>query len=130
MKNKQDIGALILRVVLAVIFIGHGAQKFQDGIENSVGWFDSIGLPGFLAYIVAGIELIGGIAMLLGLATRIVGGLFVLVLLGAIMTVQLATGFIGGYAYDLALLAISVYFLLNGSKLFSLDYYISKTRNK
>ena len=130
MKNKQDIGALILRVVLGIIFIGHGAQKFQGGIGNIAGWFDSIGIPGFLAYIVASIELIGGIAMLLGLATRIVGGLFVLVLLGAIVTVQLAAGFIGGYAYDLALLAISAYFLLNGSKLYSLDYYISKARNK
>ncbi|WP_222619010.1 MULTISPECIES: DoxX family protein [Ornithinibacillus] len=130
MINKQDIGALLLRVVLGVIFIGHGVSKFQDGIGSIAGWFDSIGLPGFLAYIVASIELIGGIAMLIGLGTRVVGGLFVLVLLGAIVKVQLATGFIGGYAYDLALLAISAYFLLNGSKLYSLDYYISKAKNK
>ncbi|RKL65252.1 oxidoreductase [Salipaludibacillus neizhouensis] len=130
MKNQQDIGALLLRVVLGIIFIGHGTQKFQGGIENIAGWFDSIGLPGFLAYIVASIELVGGIAIILGLATRIVGGLFVIVLLGAIVTVQLSAGFIGGYAYDLALLAISAYLLLNGSKLFSLDSYILKVRNK
>ncbi|MCM3160750.1 DoxX family protein [Metabacillus litoralis] len=130
MKNKQDISALLLRLVLGVIFIGHGVAKFQGGIGNIAGWFDSIGLPGFLAYAVAIIELVGGIAMLLGLATRIVGGLFVLVLLGAIVKVQLAAGFIGGYAYDLALLAMSAYFLLNGSKLYSLDHYISKARNK
>ncbi len=133
MKIKQDIGALLLRVILGVIFIGHGAEKFQGGIGNIAGWFESIGLPGFLAYIVASIELAGGIAMLLGLATRIVGGLFVLVLLGAILKVQFAAGFIGGYAYDLALVAMSAYFLLNGSKLYSIDYYISKiqeTSNK
>ncbi len=130
MINKQEIGALILRMALGVIFIGHGAQKFQGGIDNTVGWFDSIGLPGFLAYIVAIIELVGGIAMLLGFATRIIGGLFVFVLLGAIVTVQFDAGFIGGYAYDLALLAIASYFLLNGSKLYSVDYYISKARNK
>ncbi|MFC4324232.1 DoxX family protein [Litchfieldia salsa] len=130
MKDKKNIGALLLRVVLGVIFIGHGAEKFQGGIGNIAGWFDSIGLPGFLAYIVASIELVGGIAILLGFATRIIGGLFVLVLLGAIVTVQLAAGFIGGYAYDLALLAISAYFLLNGSQLYSIDYYISKARSK
>ncbi|MFC4401627.1 DoxX family protein [Gracilibacillus xinjiangensis] len=130
MKNKQVIGALLLRVILGVIFIGHGAEKFQGGIGNIAGWFESIGLPGFLAYIVASIELVGGIAMLLGFATRIVGGLFVIVLLGAIVKVQFAAGFIGGYAYDLALVAMSAYFLLNGSQLYSLDNYISKTRNK
>lgn len=129
MKNNQEIGALLLRVVLGIIFIGHGAEKFQGGIGNIAGWFDSIGLPGFLAYIVASIELVGGIAILLGFATRIIGGLFVLVLLGAIVKVQFVSGFIGGYAYDLALIAMSVYFLLNGSKLYSLDNLISKTRN-
>ncbi|MBP3953609.1 DoxX family protein [Bacillus suaedae] len=127
---KQNIGALLLRVVLGVILIGHGVGKFQDGIGNIAGWFDSIGLPGFLAYIVASIELVGGIAMLLGLATRIVGGLFVLVLLGAIVTVQFSAGFIGGYAYDLALLAMSAYFLLNGSTSYSIDQYLSKLKSK
>ncbi|QGH35977.1 DoxX family membrane protein [Gracilibacillus salitolerans] len=127
MTNKEGIGALLLRVVLGIIFIGHGTDKFQGGIANTAGWFDSIGLPGFLAYIVAGLEVVGGIALILGLATRIVGGLFVLLLLGAIIKVQFAAGFIGGYAYDLALLVISAYLLLNGSKLYSLDKYFIKS---
>lgn len=130
MKNKHEFGSLLLRVVLGVIFIAHGAAKFQDGIGNTAGWFDSIGLPGFLAYIVAIIELVGGIAMLLGLGTRMVGGLFVIVLIGAIVTVQFSTGFIGGYAYDLALLAMAAYFLLNGGKDYSIDYFISGARKK
>jgi uncharacterized membrane protein YphA (DoxX/SURF4 family) len=129
MKNTADIGALLLRVVLGLIFIGHGMQKFQGGIANTAGWFDSIGLPGFLAYIVAGLEVAGGIALILGIGTRIVGGLFVLLLAGAIIKVQLAAGFIGGYAYDLALLAISAYLLLNGAKQYSLDHVLSKARN-
>ncbi|QOY35284.1 DoxX family protein [Anaerobacillus isosaccharinicus] len=129
MKEKHEIGALILRVVLGLIFIGHGTQKFQGGIENIAGWFDSIGLPGFLAYIVASLEVVGGIALILGLATRVVGGLFVLLLLGAIIKVQLAVGFIGGYAYDLALLTISLFLLMNGSKLYSLDKLLFKAKN-
>ena len=48
-------------------------MKFSAGISGTVGWFASMGLPGFLAYVVAIIELVGGIAMILGVGTRIVG---------------------------------------------------------
>lgn len=129
MNNKEGIGALILRVVAGIIFMVHGIQKFQGGIGNTAGWFDSIGLPGFLAYIVGGLEVVGGIALILGIAVRIFGGLFAVLLLGAIVTVQLAAGFIGGYAYDLALLAISIYLLLNGSKQYSLDQVLFQSKN-
>ena len=54
MTNKLEIGALVLRVVLGITFFIHGLVKFrQGGIENIVGWFASIGLPGALAYVVA-----------------------------------------------------------------------------
>ncbi|MGY3716212.1 DoxX family protein [Sutcliffiella cohnii] len=126
MKNQQGISALLLRVVLGIIFTAHGTVKFQGGINNIVGWFDSIGLPGFLAYIVAGLELVGGIALILGIGTRIVAGLLALLLVGAIFKVQLAVGFIGGYAYDLALLSIAVYLVINGSKFYSVDNVIGR----
>lgn len=129
MKNKEEIGALILRVIAGIIFLAHGIEKFQGGIGNTAAWFDSIGLPGFLAYLAGGLEVIGGIALILGLGVRLVGGLFVLLLLGAIITVQFAAGFIGGYAYDLALLAISVFLLLSGSRLYALDQLVAKARN-
>ncbi|MGJ9386055.1 DoxX family protein [Salipaludibacillus sp. CF4.18] len=120
MDNKHEIGTLLLRVVLGIVFLAHGSDKFLGGIENTAGWFDSIGIPSFLAYVVATIELVGGIALILGIGTRIVSALFALILIGAIITVQLAVGFIGGYAYDLVLLIVSVHLLLSGSKLLSL----------
>ncbi|MFC0471455.1 DoxX family protein [Halalkalibacter kiskunsagensis] len=126
MVNKNEIGALLLRVTLGIVFIAHGTVKFQGGIENIVGWFDSIGLPGFLAYIVAIMELAGGIALILGLGTRIVSALLALLLIGAIVKVQLAAGFIGGYAYDVVLLVMSVYLFLNGSTLVSLGQLFFK----
>lgn len=129
MKNREGIGALVLRVIAGAIFLAHGIEKFQGGIGNIAGWFDSIGLPGFLAYLVGGLEVVGGIALILGLGVRLVGGLFSLLLLGAIITVQFTAGFVGGYAYDLALLAISVFLLLNGSKLYAVDQTLAKARN-
>ena len=126
---KNEIGALILRVTLGAIFFIHGVVKFQGGIENTAGWFESLGLPGVTAYGVALLEIIGGILLIVGLATRLVAALFALLMIGATVKVKLAIGFLGngqmaGYELDLAFLAIAVYLVINGSKLFSLSKLI------
>ncbi|PGY13154.1 DoxX family protein [Bacillus sp. AFS031507] len=123
---KNEIGALILRVTLGALFLIHGIVKFQGGIENIVGWFESIGLPGFMAYGVALFEIIGGIALIIGLATRLVSTLFGLLMIGAILKVKLSVGLLGngqmaGYELDLAFLAMAVYLAINGSKLLSVS---------
>jgi len=124
--NKLSLTTFLLRFVLGISFFVHGFVKFQGGIENTVGWFDSIGIPGFLAYVVASIELVGGIALILGLGTRIVSALLTLVMVGAILKVKLAIGFLGtaemaGYELDLAFLVIALFLAVNGSKLWSVD---------
>ena len=126
---KNEIGALILRVTLGAIFFIHGVVKFQGGIENTAGWFESLGLPGVTAYGVALLEIIGGILLIIGLATRLVAALFALLMIGATVKVKLAIGFLGngqmaGYELDLAFLAIAVYLVINGSKVFSLSKLI------
>lgn len=130
MTNKYEVSAAILRIILGVSFFVHGLVKFQGGIENTVGWFSSIGLPGFFAYVVALIELVGGLALILGLFTRVVSVLFVLLMLGAIVKVKLAAGFIGngqaGYELDLAFLAMAVSLVITGSKLYAIDSFIFK----
>ena len=136
MNNKFEISTFILRVVLGISFFIHGLTKFQGGIENIVGWFDSIGLPGGLAYVVAVIELVGGLALVLGLGSRVVSILLSLVMIGAIIKVKLAVGFLGngqmaGYELDLAFLAMAVVIAINDSKLFALDQVIfNKQSNK
>jgi len=123
--NKNDAGAVVLRVILGLIFFIHGLSKFQGGIENTVGYFESIGILGFLAYIVAFIELVGGIMLILGIGTRIVSMLFAVIMLGAIFTVKLSAGFLGngqmaGYELDLALLAMAIFLAIANSTSFSL----------
>jgi putative oxidoreductase len=129
MINRFEASTLMLRVILGISFFIHGLVKFQDGIENTVGWFDSIGLPGGLAYVVAIVELVGGIALVIGIGTRIVSVLFSLLLIGAIFKVKFAIGFLGdgqmaGYELDLAFLAMAVFLAINGSKMFGLDQLI------
>ena len=125
MVRKYEIGLLILRVVLGITFLIHGIAKFQMGLGNVAGWFESIGILGFLGYVVAFIELLGGIALILGIGTRIFSALIAIVMVGAIFTSKLSLGFIGevaaGYELDVALLAMAVVLVISGSQLLSLD---------
>ena len=129
---SNEIGKIILRAVLGLTFFIHGLSKFQGGIANTVGFFDSLGIPGFMAYVVAVIELIGGIALFLGLGTRIVSLLFALIMIGAIFTVKLSVTFLGngqmaGYELDLILLAASIYFFFAEKSKLSLDQMFIKS---
>jgi putative oxidoreductase len=131
MNSKFEWSTVILRVVLGITFFVHGLVKFQGGIENTVGWFDSIGLPGVLAYVVATLELVGGLLLVVGFGTRIVSALFVLLMLGATFKAKLALGFLGngqmaGYELDIALMAMALFLAVNGSNMLSLDQVIFK----
>lgn len=77
--------ALLLRVSLGVMLLAHGLllKVFTFGIAGTVGFFESIGYPGVLAYAVILAEIGGGIALILGVWTRAVSLLLVPVLIGA-----------------------------------------------
>ncbi|HEY2422269.1 MAG TPA: DoxX family protein [Neobacillus sp.] len=124
--NKSDIGKVILRAVVGLTFFIHGLSKFQGGISNTAGFFESLGIPGFIAYVTAAVELVGGIALILGLGTRIVTSLFALIMIGAIFTAKLSVGFLGngqmaGFELELVLLAVSIYFVFAEKSKISLD---------
>ncbi|TWI54067.1 DoxX family protein [Halalkalibacter nanhaiisediminis] len=133
MFNKYEVGALILRIFLGLTFFIHGLVKFQGGIGNTAGFFENIGLPGFSAYVVAIIELVGGLALIVGLGTRVVSILFAIIMVVAIFTVKLPAGFLGtpemaGYELDLALLVISIYLAIAKSSLFSVDNVLYRSK--
>jgi len=96
------IGLLVIRVVIGLSFVGHGAQKLfgwfgGHGLKGTGGWFDSIGMkPGVTMALFAGLsELIGGALFALGLLTPFAGILIALTMLVAIVKVsmeQMATG--------------------------------------
>jgi uncharacterized membrane protein YphA (DoxX/SURF4 family) len=131
--NKQDIGTFLLRVMLGISFFLHGLSKFKGGLENTSGWFQSIGIPGFMAYVVGVIELVGGIALIIGLGTRIISALLVFIMAGAIVYVKLPAGFMGngegsGYELDLVLMIIALHLVLNGSRFLSIDSKLPKLK--
>ncbi|WP_377891653.1 DoxX family protein [Alkalihalobacillus sp. R86527] len=126
MKTYPHIGLVIIRLALGILFFSHGFFKFSDGIENTVAFFETIGLSGFLAYVVGIIELTGGVLMILGFGTRVVGVLFSIILIGALLTVKRSTGMLGGYELDIALLAMAFSLILGGGGPLSLWDFLKK----
>ena len=130
--DRKDAGAVVLRVILGLTFFIHGLSKFQGGLGNTAGFFESLGIPGFSAYVVAVIELIGGILLILGIGTRVVSVLFAAIMLGAIFTAKLSAGFLGdgqmaGYELELALLAMAIFLAMANSTAFSLGNKIFRS---
>lgn len=82
--SLQPYTITLLRVSLGVMALAHGLLKvFVFTLPGTVGYFESLGLPGFLAYLTIAAEVGGGIALLLGVYTRWVSLALVPVLLGA-----------------------------------------------
>ena len=109
--------AFALRVALGVLSLAHVSLKiFVFTPAGTAGFFQSLGLPGALAYLVIAVELLGGVALLLGVYARYAALAMVPVLLGAIVTVHGAAGFFftnahGGWEFPafwiVALLALA-----------------------
>jgi len=82
--RSSDYAALVLRLALGTLFIAHALLKyFVFTLPGTEQFFVSVGFPGYLAYVTFGVELIGGILLLLGVATRAVAVVLIPVLLGA-----------------------------------------------
>jgi putative oxidoreductase len=100
-----DLAAFILRVTQGIFFIIHGGLKlFVFTPAGTAQFFESIGFAGFLAYPVIAAEVLGGIALLLGIGTRWVALALVPLMLGTIYAPHGAAGFFfsnpgGGWEY-------------------------------
>ncbi|USG65840.1 DoxX family protein [Brevibacillus ruminantium] len=132
--RRTEWGLLLVRVVVGISFVLHGLSKFQMGLDQVAGWFASMGIPGFLAYAVAFVELIGGIGLILGAGTRVWAALLAVVIAVATFKVKIANGFLGGesgpgYELELLLLAMLLLLVLAKRSAFSLDHvFASKAR--
>ena len=111
--TPADWGATLLRVSLGVMWIAHALLKLLVfTLPGTAQFFDSVGFPGFLAYPVFAVELLGGLMLVLGLYARQAALALVPVMLAA-MSVHLGNGWVftspgGGWEYPLFLAVASV----------------------
>ena len=74
-------------VAIGAMFIAHALLKvFVFTLPGTVQYFESVGLPGVLAYVTIAAELVGGLMLVLGVGTRWAAALLIPVLLGAAWT--------------------------------------------
>jgi putative oxidoreductase len=112
----MDLGLLIVRLVVGLLFAGHGAQKLfgvfgGGGLDGTAGMFDKIGLrPGALQARAAGTaEFLGGLLLALGLFTPFAAAALIGVMTAAVIAVHAPNGIWNanrGYEYNLVLASV------------------------
>ena len=107
-QRTAPYAALVMRLALGVMFIAHAYLKVAVfTIPGTVQFFESLGLPGVVAYVVIAAEFLGGVALVLGWQTRVVALATIPILLGATWT-HAGNGWVfsapnGGWEYPLFL---------------------------
>lgn len=112
-------GMLPLRIVVGLVFMMHGAQKlFVFGLAGTADIMGKLGLPlpAVSATVVIAVELLGGLAILLGVFARGAGALLAFEMVVAIIVARFHGGFFApyGYEFELTLLGACLTFALNG----------------
>ena len=123
--RTTDYGIGLLRISLGLMFIAHSVvlKLFTFGLAGTAGYFASIGLPGFLAYVVFGMEAVGGILLVLGVRTRAAAAALLPILAGALW-VHSGNGWVfsnagGGWEYPLYLIVLTGAQVLLGNRAFA-----------
>ena len=131
--RQLNIGLTVLRVITGLIFVAHGGQKlFVYGFDGVAAGFGQMGVPfaQVMGPFIGLLEFFGGIALMLGLLTRVFSIGLAFTMVGAILLVHLAGGFFmpTGIEFTLALLGSTVLLALTGAGAYSLDTLVARRR--
>lgn len=121
-----SFGPFVIRVILGGLFLLHGIDKFRGGLSGVEGFFASSGVPAasLTAPATAVAEIVLGVALILGLFTRLAAVGLSLVMIGAIAWVKADGGILGSSELDLAYLAGLLGLVMLGPGRLSVDEFL------
>ncbi len=121
--HLQSLGLLGMRLAIGTVMIAHGFPKVSGGLSHVVPMVTAAGFPGWMAYIVAAVEFIGGIMILVGLLTRFVAIAMFIEMMVIISRIKWQNGFTGNGNYQLEAMIAAVAFglIFFGAGSISLD---------
>ena len=141
LETNDDIAGLVLRVLLGVVMLPHGAQKLLGwfggyGFSGTMGFFTGkMGIPAVFAFLVIITEFFGSLALITGALTRLAAfGVGCVMLVGALM-VHLPHGFFmnwagkqqgEGFEFHILAMAIAVALMIKGGGRWSVDSLLTK----
>lgn len=112
----NNVGLLILRLAVAIIFIYHALPK----LKNAKGMAQMMGMPAGMIFMLGGVEFLSSIGLVLGIYTQLAAALLAIVMIGAIYFkmakwhMPFAAMDKTGWEFDLILLAANIAILLSG----------------
>lgn len=133
MSQNSANAAFILRLALGSMSLAHGLLKiFVFTLPGTVGFFEQVGFPGWTAYLVVFVEVVGGLMLIAGVCVREVAIALVPILLGATY-VHLGNGWVfnnanGGWEYPAYLTIAAVAQAMLGPGRFALNPFRTATR--
>ncbi len=131
--DTTPCGIFVLRLALGTMFVSHGLLKILVfTVPGTIGFFESLGYPGWLAHVTIAAEIGGGVLLLLGFRTRLVSLALIPILLGAVQ-VHWTNGWTfsapgGGWEYPAFLVAAAAAQALMGSGSLALDTVLADRR--
>ena len=113
MCHNPGLGLLLMRVVAGLIFINHGWMKYGN-TAGAVGFITSLGMPGFMAYVLIAVEIVGGAMLILGVLGRVAGVATGIAMLVAASLVGFPKAGWNGAEFELLLMSVSFGLALTG----------------
>jgi putative oxidoreductase len=131
-RNGTDVVWTVLRAVVGIIFIAHGAEKLGDPSGTAQAFAQmGVPVPSLSVWFAILGEFVGGLGLLLGAFTPLAAAGPLITMLGAIVWVHVGNGLYaqkGGYEYPLTMLLVSALFLVGGAGPFSIDAWLKRIR--
>ncbi|AKE89050.1 MULTISPECIES: DoxX family protein [Rhodococcus] len=127
----RNVGLLVARVVIGIVFLAHGLQKINQGYSATKAGFEGmdVPVPALSAFYATWVETLGGIALIIGLLVPIFGVLLLINMLGAFFVVHIGNGIYvtdGGWELVGALGAGALVLAVVGAGAYSVDALLAR----